>query len=121
MTEQQHAEAFARWLTLNSYRFTHIANESGLPPKVAMIAAIKKKRMGVSPWFPDFLIVLKRWSLLFIEMKKEKGKKWGMNGSRIAPEQTEWIEALDVLNNVRAVFAHGWEEAVRIVQESENL
>lgn len=47
--EDQEAIAFSQWLSVNGYRHTHIPNESGLPPKVAMLVAIKKKKMGVSP------------------------------------------------------------------------
>jgi len=45
MTENEEAEALATYLKLKKYTFTHIANESGLPPKIAMLAAIRKKRM----------------------------------------------------------------------------
>ncbi|MFO0764091.1 MAG: VRR-NUC domain-containing protein [Candidatus Gracilibacteria bacterium] len=121
MTETQHSEAFARWLVLHRYIFTHIANESGLPPKVAMIVGAKKKRMGVSPGVPDFMIILKRGSLLFLEMKKERGPKGGLNDSHIDPTQEEWIQALSSINNVGAFFAHGYEDAIRIVNEMEKI
>lgn len=119
MSEEKHSEAFARWLSLHGYIFTHIANESWLPPKVAMIVGAKKKRMWVSPGVPDFMIILKRWSLLFLEMKKEKWPKGWLNGSHIASEQEEWIQALASIDNVGAFFAHWWEDAVRIVESIE--
>jgi len=71
-TENQEAEQLANWLKVNNYLFTHIANESGLPPKVAMLSAIRKKRMGLSPGVPDFMIILKQGSLLFIELKRQR-------------------------------------------------
>ena len=121
MNESQHSEALARWLILHNYRFTHIANESWLPPKVAMIVWAKKKRMWVSPWVPDFMIILKRWSLLFLEMKKERWPKGWLNGSHIDPPQEEWIQALSSINNVGAFFAHWYEDAIRIVNEMEKI
>ena len=47
--EVQESIAFSQWLSINGYKHTHIPNESGLPTKVAMLVAIKKKKMGVSP------------------------------------------------------------------------
>lgn len=74
-SEFDESVAFANWLRSNGYRFTHVANESGLPPKVAMRIGQKKRLMGTSKGFPDYLIVLKRGSLLFVELKKERGAR----------------------------------------------
>jgi hypothetical protein len=76
--ENLEAENLAKWLRLKDYRFSHLANESWLPPKVAMLSAMRKKRMGVSKGVPDYMIVLKRWALLFIELKRPRPilKNW---------------------------------------------
>ena len=119
MREDEHATLFAQWLRSNWYKFHHIANEKGTSWKYAMLAQMKKKRLGMSKGFPDYCIILKRWSLLFIELKKERGKKWWLNGSSISPEQECWIQDLHRLNNVGAFFAHGVEEAKEIVTREE--
>lgn len=69
MTEHQHATAFAHWLRTNDYTFHHSPNETHTK-------SWKQKRKntleGVSAGFPDYCIVLKRGSLLFIELKKAR-------------------------------------------------
>ena len=97
--ENLESELFAKWLKSNEYKSTHIANESWLPPRVAMLSSLRKKRMWTSPWFPDYCIILKCGSLLFIELKKPRTLK--KNGEykalssdwiEISPEQEEWIK-----------------------------
>ena len=78
VSENIESELFVRWLKLHGYDSTHIANETGLPKRIAMLSALRKKRMGVSPGVPDYMIVLKRGSLIFIELKKQRTRK--MNG-----------------------------------------
>lgn len=59
--EDIEAECLAQWLRLNKYKFAHIGNESGQAGTHNIIKMMaKKKRMGVSPGFPDYCIVLKR-------------------------------------------------------------
>lgn len=121
MLEDWHAKLFAQWLHSNGYKFHHSPNEKGTGNHYAMLAQMKKKRLGMSKGFPDYIIILKRWSLLFIELKKERWKRWWLNGSTISPEQEEWIQDLHRLNNVGAFFAHGVEEAKEIVRREEKL
>ena len=124
-TENQEAEALAKWLRSHSYRFTHIANESGLPPRVAMLASVRKKRMGTSPGFPDYCVILRRGSLAFIELKRQKAilknGKQGASPSTISEEQIEWIKALQEIDNVSACVCYGWQEAVETIQKLETL
>lgn len=113
--ENIEAEALANWLRFNNYRFTHIANESGLPPKVAMKASARKKRMWVSPWVPDFMILLKRNSLLFIELKRKKKSL-----SKVSQYQLEWIQDLNTIPNIEAVVCYGSDEAIKLINEYEH-
>lgn len=117
--ENIEAESLANWLKASNYKFTHIANESWLPPKVAMLSAMRKKRMWLSPWFPDFCIVLKRNSLLFIELKRQKpvSKTWKVlkSPSIISPEQILWIDTLNNIQNVEAHICYWFEEAKNLI------
>lgn len=124
-TENQEAETLANYLRYNNYMFTHIANESWLPPKVAMLSALRKKRMWLSPWFPDFCIVLKRWSLLFIELKRQKTilkswKEWA-SPSRISDEQIKWAESLNKIENVQCNFCYWSSEAINLINRIDEM
>lgn len=118
LSEHQHAVLFANWLRSEWYFFHHSPNET-----FTKFHNVRRKNTleGVSKGFPDYVIILKRWSLLFIELKKERWKKWGLNGSKISPEQATWISKLGNIDNVGAYFAHGFEEAKRIVMEMEGM
>ena len=122
--EDTEAIILANWLRSNNYTFTHVANESGLPPRVAMISAMKKKRMGLSPWFPDFVILLKRKSMLLIELKRQRDyskTKWGKAMWKASHEQMMWIEELNTINNVWAYIAEWAEEAKKIIKRIEKI
>ena len=106
--EDEEAKAFAQWLQLSGYKFTHIANESGLPPHVAMIAAKKKKAMGVSRGVPDFMVITNK-GLVFVEMKRLKG-------SSTSPEQWEWVNALNELDGVEAAIIKGADKAIEYIE-----
>ena len=123
-TENQEAETLSQWLKAYKYKFTHIANESWLPPKVAMLSALRKKRMWLSPWFPDYCIILKRWALLFIELKRQKRvlKNWKLwvSPSKISDEQKDWLEELSAIPNVEACIAYWSKEAINKILTLEN-
>lgn len=88
---------------------------------------MRKKRMGVSPGVPDYMILLKRKSLLFIELKKKRTMKdngeyyaLSTDGIEIRPEQERWIEQLNEIDNTAAFFAYGSAEAIEIVRREDN-
>ena len=128
MTENQESEALAKYLRNNWYMFTHIANESWLPTKVAMKAWARKKRMWLSPWFPDYCIVLKIWSLFFIELKKKRTRK--KNGEYkalstdhivVSKEQEHWKTQLNTIPNVQCNICYWHEESISIIKELDNI
>lgn len=125
--EDMEAVALATWLKCNKYRFTHIANESWLPPKIAMLSAIKKKKMWLSPGIPDFMIVLKTWWLLFLELKRtleptDYRRDWKLKSSAPCPsdEQLEWLQTLADIDNVDAIVAYWYEQAKNLISEYDN-
>ena len=122
--ENLEAEQLAQWLRQNKYKFTHIANESWLPPKVAMMASMRKKRMWTSPWFPDYCIILKRWALLFIELKRPRNikKNWEpwASPSTVSDEQLSWVEELSRLDNIDAQICYWHKECIDLITLLEN-
>lgn len=100
---------FVEWLESNGYKYTSIPN-STFTRSWKQLA--KNKRNGLKPGLPDLLIVLKKKSLLFVEMKRTRG-------GRVSPEQREWIAALNSIENCSAVVATGCECAKKLVREEE--
>lgn len=103
ISEHAHAVLFANWLRANNYFFHHSPNETHTK---SWSQKRKNTLEGVASGFPDYCIILKRGSLLFIELKKARGKKGGLNGSKISDAQKSWIENLAKIENVAAFFAH---------------
>ena len=114
-TEEQEGKEFARLLDLNWYFFTHIANEIWINRK--------KKTQGLKKWVPDYMIILKNWWLLFIELKRQRKilKSWKLwaSPSVISEEQKKWIETLNKINNVEAYICFWALEAWEKVKEVE--
>ena len=122
--EEIEGQLLANWLKQHWYRFSHIANEIGISGRVWMLVNARKKRQGLSPWFPDYCIILKNWSLLFIELKRQcpigkKGQKL-KSPSDISDEQIIWVRILQEIDNVEAHFCFGYEEAKNLIMKLEN-
>lgn len=122
-TEKQEWEKLANILKAKQYKFTHIANEIWISGKVWMLVNKNKKLQWLSKWFPDYCIILKRWSLLFIELKRQRkilksGKLWA-SPSIISKEQIEWLEALNKIPNVEAHICYGCDEAIVLIEKLE--
>lgn len=105
-TEQQESESFAAWLRVKGYPFTHIPNETGHTPD-AKRRAIRMKRAGTSPGFPDYL-VFPETRRIAIEMKRKKG-------GTVKPEQRKWLETLAAAGFACAI-TKGRDEAVEFVE-----
>lgn len=110
-TEAQEAKTLVAYLRIKGLKFTHIANETGGTPE-ALRRAIRVKREGTSKGTPDYMIIV-NGSLLFVELKR-------LRGSNISSEQLEWVEALNKVNNVEAIIAHGAQVAVDVIESLNN-
>lgn len=124
-TEKVEGEKFRWWLESKNYKYTHIANEIGIAGKVWMLVNKAKKSQWLQKGVPDYLIILKRWSLLFIELKRQRkilksGKLWA-SPSKVSDEQKKWIAWLSAVENVEARIAYWCDEAVKIVEEMEDF
>lgn len=106
--EYYESVAFAEWLQLKGYRFSHIANETRTP---FMGTRVKNKRMGVKSGVPDYLIVLPEKGLLWIELKAKNGKA--------SPTQREWVNDLNTVPNCEATICYSAQEAIEYVEMIE--
>lgn len=105
--EQRECEVFADYLRMRGLLFAHIANESGMRLPMGVIR--KRSRMGYGKGVPDYIVIV-YCTLIFIEMKREKG-------GRVSPEQKAWIEKLNLVNGVKAFICCGATEAINVVEE----
>lgn len=123
--EDQEAKDFAKLLNMMGYKFTHIANEIDIPGKGAIIAGAKGRAMGVSKGFPDYMIISKSGSLVFIELKRQrkilKNGKLGASPSKVQPEQVEWIDRLSQLQNVHATICYWYRDALAFISNIDNI
>jgi hypothetical protein len=104
-TENAEAIAFAEYLRLKGYRFSHIVNEQKTKNWGAIM---RSKRLGQNPGVPDYLII-KDNNLLFVELKRRKNYK-------ISPAQKAWVGALNNCRGVKAAICCGVEEAIQFVE-----
>lgn len=121
-TESQETIALANWLRANNYFFTKNPNET-----FTKFYNVKRKNKleWVSAWVPDMMIILKRWSLLFIELKRRKkvlkSGKLSSSNSKVSEEQKKWIEELSKIPNVQAEVCYGSNEAIALIEKLEKI
>jgi hypothetical protein len=111
-TEHQEARWFLQYCKLKGYKVTHVKNETGRPVagrRVRNYKAMWDAIDGVSPGFPDFVVVAGN-VVIFIELKRTKGGK-------ISPAQQEWISALK-LAGMPAGICRGADESIAFVEAS---
>jgi hypothetical protein len=122
-TEEIEWEKLANWLRANNYIFTHIANEIGIRGHIWMLVNKKKVKQWLSKWFPDYCIILKKWALLFLELKRQKRilKNWKLwaSPSIISEEQKKWRLELSKIKNVQCEFAYWADHWIEIIKHLE--
>lgn len=123
--EKVEGENFRCWLESENYHYSHLANEIGTGGVVGIRIGKAKKSQWTKRGVPDYMIILKRGSLLFIELKRRrrrlKSGKLGASPSKISDEQKAWISWLSAVENVEAKIAYGSDDAKKIVQEMEDF
>jgi len=108
--EDQESKAFADYLRLKGFKFTHIANER----RTSIQQGVKLKKLGVSPGVPDFMIILPclgATHILFIEMKRSKKSL-----SKVSESQKGWINAINECTGSMAGICYGADDAIKIVE-----
>ena len=116
-TESYEQVCLVQWLENNNYKFTSVPNST-------YTTSMKQKKMNkllwLRPWMSDMIIILKRWNVLFLELKRPLGKRWGLNGSKIADTQLEWQIEINKCVWVQYEFAHWFNDAKNIINKLEN-
>lgn len=91
------------WLEQNGLKFTAIPNSTWTP---SMAQKMKNYRSGVRAGLADLVIIIpKKPSLLFLEMKRTKH-------SVTSQAQKDWQEELNRVDNVECIVAKGAQEAI---------
>lgn len=110
-----HTELDKMWII-----HTHTPNESGQAGTVNIIIMMSnKKKMGVSPWYPDFSIYIpfKEWYVSAqIELKKAKGVKGWDNWSHLSDQQAHWLNLLQKVPLNYCYVAYGALDLLSIVK-----
>jgi hypothetical protein len=103
-TEEQEQIVFVTWLLKQGYKVSGSANGGSRH----ILEAVKLKRMGVSPGYPDVFVPLKtpKFSGFYVEMKR-------LTGGKIQQNQIEWLEYLRG-QGYYAEVAKGAEEAKKM-------
>ena len=101
-SEDLEQEAVIEWCDLKRIPVVHIPNEG----KRSAAYALRMKRMGLRPGFPDLFIPLARGNYhgLFIEMKYGDG--------RVSSDQKDWLELLS-REGYRAAVCRGFDAAIK--------
>ena len=112
-TEFEEQCTFVDWLEMKGIKFTSVPNGTWTK---SWSQKVKNRQSGLRKGFPDLIIIidgsqcrLDRSVMLCIEMKRLKG-------TYPSPEQVEWIEALNTINDTAARVCKGAEEAIEYVQ-----
>lgn len=106
-TESEEQQALFRYCSVEMSRYpdldmlAHVPNEG----KRTKTTGARLKREGVRRGYPDIVLDVPRaeYHGLKIELKRQKG-------SKITPEQKEWIIKLNK-QGYAAAFCYGWEQA----------
>lgn len=106
-----------QYLQARRLKFTHVKNEVGRGDQRELAdgriirnwQAMRDVQMGVSPGFPDFVIILPYVGLLIVELKR-------LQGNEATPAQQEWINALNTIPGVQAACCKGAADLIDLVE-----
>ena len=115
-------EKLANYLRANNYIFFKAPSETYT---TSWNQKRKNKLEWVTKGFPDTTIILKRWSLLFIELKRIKRtlKNWKLweSPSKVSIEQINWQKELSNLENIESLICYWADEAIQKIKELEEF
>lgn len=86
--------------------YTHLAQETFTK---SWATKMKNKKMGVRPGVPDYIVATPK-TLVFIELKRQKGNK-------PTGYQRKWVGELNNYTGVEAKVCYGAEEAINYMRK----
>jgi len=105
-SEEEECKMLVEYLdTTKKYTYSHIAQSTYTN---SWKVKNRNKAMGVRSGVPDYIII-KNKTLIFIEMKREKG-------GTVSPSQQEWINALNKCKKIKASVCNGVGEAINLLE-----
>lgn len=102
-----------QYMQMRGLKFTHVKNETAMSDergKIKNFRALMDYQDGVSPGFPDFVIVLPNVGLLVIELKR-------LQGNEATAAQLEWIDALNTIPGVEAHVCKGASASIELIEQ----
>lgn len=108
LIEAEEGKMLVAYLRVRRIPFTHIPNETGSSPE-AKRRAIRMKQQGTARGFPDYIVAIIGVGMLYIELKRKRG-------SRVSPEQIEWVEIINKCPGAAACVAYGATEAIKFIE-----
>jgi hypothetical protein len=106
-TEAQEGTMLVAYLRTRGFSFTHIPNETGSSPE-AKRRAIRMKQQGTAKGFPDYIVFVPSGTV-YVELKRQRG-------SRISPEQKEWVDYINTIPGCAATVAKGSKAAIEFIE-----
>lgn len=100
-----------QYMKLRGLKFTHVKNETGRSArgsKVRNWKAVFDYQDGVSPGFPDFVVILPD-RVICIELKRTKG-------GVVSQSQVDWLEALNEAG-MGAYVCRGADEGIALIEK----
>jgi hypothetical protein len=117
-TEAREQQQVCKYLDNNNYFYTAIINDMWTN---SYQQKNKAKAIWLKPWCSDLIIKLKNNSLLFLEMKKKRWIKGWNNWSKKSIHQINFQKKINEVKNVQYEFAFWFDEAIKIINELENI
>jgi hypothetical protein len=111
--EKDEAHTLMQYMQRRGLKFTHVKNETGISDergKIKNFRALMDYQDGVSPGFPDFIIILPGIGLLCIELKR-------LEGNEATAAQLEWIKALNTIPGVEAHVCKGANASIGLIED----
>ena len=111
--EAEEAHTAMQYMQTRGIRYSHVKNETGMADqrgKIKNFRALMDFQDGVSPGFPDFIIVLPGIGLLCAELKR-------LAGNTVTPAQQSWIDALNTIPGVEARECKGATAVIAFIEE----
>jgi hypothetical protein len=115
-SEDYEQQQLVSYLEYKQYTYTSIPNSTFTK---SWSVKAKNKALWLRPWMSDLIIILKRGNVLFLELKKARGKQWGLNWSVISKFQLNWQEKINECKWSQYVICHWYLHWIKTIESLE--